>query len=426
MSKFIRVISLTFGLLLITSVGWAQSGGNVSGKVEFFNDLGHFCDSAIRSCTGSSYDKSHHSVFLPIAEVKIYLEFDGVIVGQSTTSPGGSFSINWTNPNVTLPAGVTAYKYAKILMRLEHKDGGFVVKDQDDTFHNVFSWENVAYNNDMTAQTNVGTLRWGNSVVPSARINLYHGAWLTWNYAFKYSHRIRTFLDGLEIKGGGTDGSRYSFSDHTAYIHENHDFEWFVIYHEMGHAASRKVSHGNTFEPGSNSCWPSSTTTGCAHGLTTPEWGALQFEEGLATFLGVSAAFAENATQPVYCIRNPSVACPVGSELSLETNPNCSVSDSDRMEHNITTWLWDMYDPVAGTVDPIDRSYFDIPNSLSQLGAGTSNGQKDEPWNSTYSNIVDPDGRSGRDMRRAMETYLSLNTTDSSNLYSQHCNPVGD
>ena len=110
------------------------------------------------------------------------------------------------------------------------------------------------------------------------------------------------------------------------------------------------------------------------------------------------------ANQPQFCI-NSLVPCGSnGRDQEVRPTGACA-TDEHRYELSVQRYLWDVYDSVddAAYSDTIGANtssslwYGALIDELATYGAGTGNGQINEPWNSALTSIDAHDGRSTSD-----------------------------
>jgi hypothetical protein len=204
------------------------------------------------------------------------------------------------------------------------------------------------------------------------------------------------------------------------------------IMHESGHVASGLLdSHLN----GGNYCWPStvsSTGSFCNWSLGTPEWAAASFEEAFATFTADSTLWSPDAVEPTSCLSQGRCDHAVdGNLIELTHYPystnNCSLNVNDpeaRWPISTMRYLWDIYDnhndADGDTIAEGWSNYWRMYGNLTNYPSGTSPGQKDEPWNSTYTAIDDYDGRGAILYQSHYDIQYGIST---SLLRTSNCSP---
>lgn len=422
MKTLATVCVLAAAVLLSTSVlsrpAFAYGSGTVTGTLYYYNNLGQYCPSSGRSCTGSNYNQAEFGSNLPFRDMAVALLVNGVAAGVGTTNSSGSFTINWYYPLSGTPTSATLEFYGR------HKDGHFQIMDPDGTSHRFYWNGTVTYG----GTANWGSQTWGSSGAANAFANAYAAAWRTWYYAFAYSTLLVAYLNDLEIWVNTSTGNTFfTPSGFHIEIDSSNLWEYFTMYHEMGHAASYKASSGQSFAYGGDYCYPS--TGSCAqHSFTSQEWGAAQFEEGFATAIGNISQFWSSATDPYACFGKSNGACPAddgSTSMDLETSlfTSCTSADS-RREINVAKYIRDLYD----SSDVVNLSFSQTLGGVYYLASGTGEDQKDEPWNSGYTALDDRDGgRSAKDYQQKVDTQYNISSSDSAYLYDDaNCSAVGD
>jgi len=193
------------------------------------------------------------------------------------------------------------------------------------------------------------------------------------------------------------------------------------VLHEMGHIASHVANPGQDRKStGNQSCYPE-TTTGCGWSLKVAEWSCLSFEEGLATFYGDKALYAQWAREPTTCLSSGTCST---TSYSTELSTGTCGTDENRWALTLVRYLWDIYDNQSDfTGESLAEPYYAFFDTINQFGTGTGEGGKNEPWNTFLTSIDDRDGRSGRDFRTH---FLALYGKDTANQYTRNCSPAGD
>jgi hypothetical protein len=248
-----------------------------------------------------------------------------------------------------------------------------------------------------------------------------------WNNALSLSNRMNAYFTGLEVRAfdnvcptscanGGQN--RITLDTNAAYMPQAR------ILHEMGHIASYKASRDQSYRFGGDYCWPNTNQSGCGWSLTSAEWSAANFEEGMATFLGDAALYAQNAVAPHTCITS-AAACATNS-FNIETSSGSScTSNGNRWALSVDRYLWDAYDSrIDYATDTLSRNYYEFIDTIHAFDNGNANRQKDEPWCSwpNQNSRCDFDGRSAVDFRENWIVW-GQNTTSQ---WTNNCGPAGD
>ncbi|GEM_PF-2094150 len=422
---FKRILKHIFLILIMLSSSSAFAfTGYVSGILRSYNNLGQYCpDDLSRSCVGSNYNESDANSFQPLRHMKVRLYNGNHLIGVGTTNIAGAYLIQYSSP--TVPGSL------KIRVRLEHRDGRFRVFLANGHSQNLDYTSSIVYWNTSASNPQyMGTIHWGSAGLPIKGANIYEGAWRTWHYAFRYSAPIGWHFNNVKILNG-TSGNVSSSNEKKISILSGSQFQYHTIAHEMGHVGSSAATNGGTFDyPPNVYCYPNTSGTNCNHTLSSQEWGSAQFEEGLATFMGMAGAFDPSSHDPIYCIGQGEDICapPSTSSLSvdLETSLGSNCTNADRRrEINSAKYMRDLYDNTTG--DGMQISFSNMMVSIHSfyngIGSSTGNHGKNEPWSFWKTYVDDFDGRSTRDYRYHIENDHSLNTNF---IYNLNCNPVGD
>ncbi len=411
--------------------------GVVRGRFLFYNYQGSFCpNTGLRDCTGAKYPQSEFSVALPVRHAKVFLRKpdNGSIIAQGITDANGYFTFGW------MVFGEVTALQANLSWESQHKDGRFYVRSE-----NGGQWffpagqVTLSPNTTESSPQNLGVFQWGSSAANANQIaNVYDGAWRTWQ-AFSASNRMNAYFLNVDIRAFDNSGvcptscaagwnNRILLDPNSAFAPQAR------IMHEMGHIASYVSSRDQSFKPGGDYCFPS-TGTGCTWNLSTPEWSAANFEEGLATFFADTTLYGANATEPHTCYAS-AAACANGT-FNVETSTGLAsacASNESRWPLTVARYLWDSYDlnqDYPG--ETLSRNLYEFFDTVHAFDNGAANNQKNEPWDQhtvcngtqcviTYVNIVDRDGRSANDFRVNWAKW----GTNSDTVFNNNCSPAGD
>lgn len=251
-----------------------------------------------------------------------------------------------------------------------------------------------------------------------------------WNEALSYSGVAGAVWSGIAILANDSSLSpgRGTIDSANKYVKLGPGSARYPIsdvHHESGHLVHYLANTSLKWATMYN--YPTSCTSGgCSgdgHSLDTPEWKAAGFPEGLASFIGTVASYWYWASQPQFCINSLTPCGSTGWNQEVRPAGAC-VTDEDRFELSAQRYLWDVYDSVddAAYADTIgaDTSnsfwYGALIDELATFGAGTGNGQINEPWNAALMSIDSHDGRSAADFQAKIN---ESTTTQRSN----NCNP---
>ena len=395
--------------------------GYIKGKLQFYQNQGNYCPSSGRDCTAAQYLESEYNTNSPVVDAKVYVKLDGTstVIGQGSTDENGEFVISWSTQ--TFPADVVVY------WKAEHKNGRFKFLHPGGSAYSLTSSAVALVDNTTSGSPqNRGTMTWGSSGSPNEVANAYDGAVRMWNDALSWSNKMEANFTGLTI---------YAFSDtqpdscstscakgsaNTVQLDANAAFKPLGrVMHEMGHIASYK----SDTHTGANDYNYPSTGSGGSWSTTTAEWKAASFEEGLATFFGVRAIYHQANDEPHYC--NSTSVCSTGTydlEESTGTTSGSCAADEGRWALSTMRYLWDAYDSHddSNYSDAVSSNYFDFFDTLGDYPSGTGDGDKDEPWNSSYSSKDNRDGRSAEDFRGHFQSRTGSSTTSQC---SYNCSP---
>lgn len=409
--------------MLVCRQAWAASYGLVVGNLGFYENEGNFCPTS-RDCTGAKYLQEQYNTTQAIANVKVYVErvSDGEKIGQSTTDDSGLFGIFWYDPSTS---GDTN---AQIAWYGEQKDLRFRITASDGGSWRW--WWPVTLSD--RAVTNVGWGVWGWSGGAHALSNLYSGAQRMWANSLSQTNRMDAYFSGVEIRAfdetacsdttKGTSCANEPLNRITIGSENSAYKPQARVQHEMGHIASYRASRDQSRHSLGSSDYNFGGSRGWAY--DTAEYAEVQFEEGVATHLSTVALYYEDAVSPFTC--DSEYYCPIGGILSfnLETSSgtNCGTNEN-RWPINAMRYFWDNYD--SNTDYPgenLSRGVWEVVDTIDAFDNGTSNRQKDEMWNSSFTSLIDRDGRSCIDFRENWITW----GTDSTTQLANNCGSAGD
>lgn len=407
-------------LLLLPLLAACDSSGTVQGNLQFFQNQGNFCPAG-RDCTGAKYTAAQFNTNQPIANVKVYIRrhSDNLVLGQGTTNNMGNFTMQWT-----LPEGNRRDVEAHLIIRYEHQNDRFTVNTEGGGFWISSSGSFVVEHN--TVQ-NLGGFTAGNAASPPAIANVYDGAVKMWNNSLAQSALMAAVFSGVSIRAFDNAGtcptSCAQGANNRILMDPNSTFmPQARVMHEMGHIASYVASRNQEYTFGGDYCWPA--TGNCGWNLNTAEWGAAQFEEGVATHLGDVGLYFPGATQPHTCISTNS--CP-NNTFNIETSlGNSCTANQARQPIQSIRYHWDNYDSLddfAGAAsDTLNQGMWNVVDTINDLNNGIFDNQKNEPWGPFLLALDDRDGRSNIDFRQAWNTA----GTNSATQLTQNCGGIGD
>ncbi|TDP77406.1 hypothetical protein [Bradymonas sediminis] len=393
----------------------------------FYNAQGNYCPNS-RDCIGAKYVQADFNKYLPVSDARVYIYESAMntLIGQGITDSGGHFTIRWDTFFYNIPM--------YIRWRPIQKDGRFAIRTPSGgqwNFNTGLIQPDT--NTTLSSPQILGAFYWGSSSSPEPVSNLYNGAWRMWYYALNSSSRMRAYFNDVEIradsdKGGKCPTSCANGGQNRIDIDSVNSMyaPQARILHEMGHIASYRASYHQNYKYGGDYEWPNTGKNG-SWSLTSSEWGAAQFEEGLATFYGDRAIYWQAATEPHTCYASK-LPCSNGSyntESSSGAGSGCAFNE-DRFPISVVRYLRDLYDSNGDT--GISASYSEFFETIEDFPGGISNGDKDEPFCDSAipfmpDYLCDRHGRSARDFRRHFEARTGENTLSE---WAWNCVPVGD
>jgi hypothetical protein len=168
---------------------------------------------------------------------------------------------------------------------------------------------------------------------------------------------------------------------------------------------------------------------------TCAEWGAAAFEEAWATHYGSVTLWADNAESPTTCLSSgtcyDSTGAPFfGTDLEASSYPheenNCDANTANpeaRWPLSAMRYFWDVYDnhndADGDTYSASQGNFWQHFANLAWYPEGTDTNQIDEPWNSTYTAVTEPDGRGST----SYFVNYDANVTYTGTLWADNCAP---
>jgi hypothetical protein len=418
---------LTLGGFLIAFASAATANattGTISGRLLYFENQGNFCpDTTLgRPCTGARYvESTHFNQNLGVQQTKVFVRrpADNAILGQGTTNTTGNFTVTWTNPGTGVPPQL------QIIWVGEEMNGRFFVRNPDGSQRVFWTWE---FPVTVGGNTNMGDATWGWAGNAEPFANVYAGAHRMWFWSLFNSSRMVSTFTNLTIRpfNSATCNTSCAIADsNLVLLDDNAAFmPQARIMHEMGHIASFKA-HGGGFN-GTGFCefysFPNQNCTNFSWGFGSAEWEAAGFEEGVATHLGDTGLYAQNATQPHSCLS--ATFCGTNS-FNIETSLGTSCgTNQNRDPLNHVRYHWDVYDTNNDyTGETLSRGISEVIDTINSFGSGFGNRQKNEPFSQFFGAKDDWDGRSLVDFK---ENQIARGASNSNVQWSNNCGSAGD
>jgi hypothetical protein len=332
--------------------------------------------------------------------------------------------VSWADPSQSGNVSVGVW------WRSQHNTDRFRVTDVNGVLFYFWVPTQTAVNG---ANTAVGTWSWGAN--PLA--NVYDGAVMMWKNSLSGSTRlvsnfgtftpdgsgattyvqIRAFQDDGNCPTGGAWGNLNRVCLPSSAWDQNHA----RVMHELGHIAEFVSNRDRKRDPrvsdGTNNLY--SFSDGLFQwNANTPEFYSVSFIEGMATHFASIGLYSRDATSPRSCIATSACNTTNGFDLEAATG-DCT----NRRRWPIVgeRYFWDLYDNRNSTNDTTSRSVGDFADTIGAAANGTSNRQKDEIWNSTFTTLDDREGRSLIDYREVLKT----RGHDSTASLTNNCAPSG-
>lgn len=407
MTRFARNACMVLGFL--TTVGFVRSAqavtGYVSGSWSLWNKNGDYCPSN-NTCTGAYYPQSLYNTWAPVSNGAIWIvDSTGAIIGTGSADDNGNYTASWTRSTFPTQIGVKIFPY--------QKDGRFYFANPaGQLINNWFGLVNTASGTTASSPQQMGSWGVGSSTAPDPYYNAYWAAEWQWRYIMNLvgvlqanftNVQIRGFADTITGYRGTCTTSCASGPDKQVQLDSNAGFSpQGRVMHELGHIATY-VTHPwrltVDYSWGGNGGW-------CQ---TCPEYGDASFEEGFATHYGSLTFWADNSTSPTTCLSSSN--CYDGSgnpfsgtDLEASSYPystnNCNMSSTNpeaRWPLSAMRYFWDVFDnhndADGDTYSANQGDFWKHLHNLAWYPAGTGTDQIDEPWNSNYTSVTEPDGR---------------------------------
>lgn len=376
----------------------------VNGKVEFWWELGNYCDSGDRDCSNWRYTSASQDTWVPLKEVIFELR-DGSsnnLLATGDVDNSGNFSTCYSG------------SASSLLVRFfpEHKSGAFQVQTS--------SGGRWVFNcSTSTGSGDLGTCRYGSNGSPNAVASVYYTG-----YAFLKN--VANQMDRVE--GGFTNVSVRMDSDATETRgydkvvklggSSSHEFGFHSTNHEMGHVASHMASRSQYLGPDNSNKSAGIVYDACGGNtshtfFSTDECKDAVDHEGLADFFGSMARLRGTSENPCESLASRAEEClDDGDSFDLESNV-CPSSGRDQ-ESQVVRYLWDTFDPSRST--PQDE-YDEI---LNRYPNGRNNHDKSENWCCTFW-VCDPCDHDEKNTADFNHHFEAQTGEDGVSLLNAHC-----
>jgi hypothetical protein len=426
----------------LTALGFVTPANAVTGYVKgtwaFWNHNGNYCPSN-NTCTGAYYTQAGFDTLLPVSNASIWVvDSSDAIIGTGSTDDDGNYTVAWSRSTFPSQIGVKVFP--------TQKDGRFYFANTaGQLINNWFGLVTTASSSSETSPQDVGYWYVGSSTAPDPFYNAYWAAEWQWRYTMNLVGLLQTYFTNVSIRGFADTISGYmgtcgtscaSGSGKTVQLDANAGFAPQArIMHELGHIASY-VTHpcalagDYTWSPPGD---PPGAPSWCQ---TCAEWGAAAFEEAWATHYGSITLWADNAETPTTCLSSgpcydSGTGAPAwGTDLEASSYPHqvngCSFASSNpeaRWPLSAMRYFWDVYDnhndADGDTYSASQGNFWQHLANLAWYPEGTDTNQIDEPWNSTYTAVTEPDGRGSS----SYVANYTANVTYTGTLWADNCSP---
>ncbi len=428
LKRFICIIAVIACFALNVGVARASSG-YVSGTVRFTQMQGNYCPTG-RDCTGARYLESAFEQPAALRNIQVLIvdaSDTSTVWGQGVSSSSGYFNIAWNNGS----AGTLA---AKIQIKYRHQDTRFEIRSftSNGIYFGTTATFTLANGTTSGSPQASGTYTWGSAASPSYLSNLYDGARRMWTDSLTSSGLMGSKFTNIQIKAwscaDGKDspgcecatscasGSTVKIGTATMAL-----LPQSRIMHELGHIVSSLASERAGGFTDASYNYPLTAPGPVSWWATLPEWKAVSFEEGLASYYADTALYTPDAVVPATCVGAGS--CWEWLEDSKSSTFGCP-GDEDRWPRSVEKYLWDVYDSAEDSnyADTVEVVFWKTINTLYHYDPGTGDHQKDEIWNSSFSAVDNFDGQSAYDFRWNLQNSYGF---DTSALYQHNCWPGG-
>jgi hypothetical protein len=420
----------------MVSLGFVSSAeavtGYVSGSWYLWNKNGNYCPST-NTCTGAHYTQSMYDTWAPVSNGTIWVvDSSNAIIGTGSTDTNGNYTVSWTRSTFPSQIGVRIFPY--------HKDGRFYFANTSgQLINNWFGLVNTSSSSSPSSPQNVGAWGVGSSGSPDPYYNSYWAAEWQWRSVMNLVGVLQSNFTNVQVRGFANDIPGYrgtcnsscaSGADKQVQLDVNAGLEPQArTMHELGHIASY-VTH--PWSVTTDYSWGGdSGNTWCQN---CAEYGDAAFEEAFATHYGSITFWGDNSTSPTTCLSSShcySGGVPFfGTDIEATSFPysvnNCDTTSTNpeaRWPLSIMRYLWDVYDnhndADGDSYSASQGNFWQHLANLAWYPEGTGTDQINEPWDSTFTSVTEPDGRGSV----SYADNYNINVTATSILRTDNCSP---
>ncbi len=428
MSRFSIAIAAALGVALAAPSIASAKSGTIKGRFVFNQHNGNYDSSTV----GAKYPKSQYKTYRGVryARLSVKRASDHKVLGNGSTDANGNFTVAWADSG---SGNATVY----LQWYPEHKDGRFEIRTTSGGRWFFPAGGSFTATNGGTVDR--GTLYWGNSTTPNTLTNLYDAASKMWSFSLSQSNRMKSYFGSKKPSGSGATtyvqirawlddgscptGAAWGHLNRICIPSSGALMPQARMMHEMGHIASY-VSNRDQERKGApasakmyefDADGDGNTTEDQGWSAFSAEWHHVQFEEAVATAFANVALYYPHAADPDTCLSAGECT------TNLETHPSSCSSSRRRWEISAERYFWDVYDSNSDyTEDDLSQGVWHLADTIHAFDNGTGNRDKDEIWNSSYTSVVDKNGRSTEDFARNWKTW----GTDSLDILTENCWPT--
>jgi hypothetical protein len=333
-----------------------------------------------------------------------------------STDDFGLFLCPWSSSNLATAAVVNIF--------MKEKNGRFQINNTSGSLiGGGMSPATLVSGTTSAHPQEMGLGTFGSSASPDWPTNLFYMAEYEYQFTFSRVGALVTNFTNVEIRAPSPSvpgflincGSSCASGSLKRVLIDSTDSVFAPqarILHELGHISDYLL---NPYHYGANFCWPNTaapdgvgggTPCGWSSGANNPEFAAVSFEEGFATFSGDNTLWAPGSVHPTSC--KTSTTCPVTASTDIEQSNfpfsinNCSLAAGNpesRWPLSVMRFIWDIYDDHndcdGDTIAAGNTNFASLYTNLMNYPAGTGFDQIDEPWDASLTTIDNRDGRAG-------------------------------